>query len=71
MAVTNGFSFPTLPEYLSALKPTKTEERCIALRTPFMQLKQLGVGKQMGKKLEYSKCSYGSIKCCEYSFKKI
>jgi len=48
MAVANGFLLPHLPDSLSSLSPTETEERCTALRIPFMQLKQLGVGKQFG-----------------------
>ncbi|WAR21305.1 hypothetical protein MAR_015279 [Mya arenaria] len=48
MSVANGFSFKNLPDSLSALKPTDTEQRCCSLRMPFMQLKQLGVGRQLG-----------------------
>jgi len=48
MAVANGFLLPHLPDSLSSLSPSETEERCTALRIPFMQLKQLGIGKQFG-----------------------
>ncbi|WAQ99743.1 PIF1-like protein [Mya arenaria] len=44
MSVGNGFSFKNLPDSLSALKPTDTEQRCCSPRILFMQLKQLGVG---------------------------
>ncbi|VDI73405.1 Hypothetical predicted protein [Mytilus galloprovincialis] len=47
-AYNNGFKYNTLPDYLHHLSPTQTEERTVALRIPFMQLKELGVGKQFG-----------------------
>ncbi|XP_053403150.1 uncharacterized protein LOC123564956 [Mercenaria mercenaria] len=48
LSAANGFTLPELPDHLSSVNPTETEERCCALRIPFMQLKQLGVGKQIG-----------------------
>lgn len=48
MSIDNGFSMSSLPEHLASLHSTETEERCTVLRIPFMQLKQLGVGKQLG-----------------------
>lgn len=41
----NGFKYKDLPDNLTELNPTQTEERCVALRIPFMQLKQLVAGK--------------------------
>ena len=48
MAQDNGFCFPTLPDVIKNHHPTETEERCCALRIPFMQIKELGVSKQYG-----------------------
>lgn len=48
MTFCNGFKYEELPDNLNELNPTQTEERCVALRIPFMQLKQLGAGKQLG-----------------------
>lgn len=48
MSVSNGFLFPDIPDIIQKHKPTQTEERCCSLRIPFMQIKQLGFGKQCG-----------------------
>lgn len=48
MAFCNGFKYKDLPDNLTELNPTQTEERCVALRIPFMQLKQLVAGKKLG-----------------------
>ncbi|KAK3104116.1 hypothetical protein FSP39_024549 [Pinctada imbricata] len=48
MCVSNGLEMHDIPEEISKWKLTSTEERCCALRVPFMRLKQLGVGKQYG-----------------------
>ena len=48
MAHANGFEMPTVPEIIQKHQPTQTEERCCSLRIPFMQIKELGVGKQYG-----------------------
>lgn len=50
MTIANRFSLFELPPSLNSYKPTDIEERCTApLRIPFIQLKQLGVRKQLGK----------------------
>ncbi|MDY6842421.1 MAG: DUF6570 domain-containing protein, partial [Pseudomonadota bacterium] len=46
LAVTNGLRFPAVPPPLQGL--TTLEERCIAPRIPFMQLRELGVDRQYG-----------------------
>ncbi|CAG7723295.1 unnamed protein product [Allacma fusca] len=48
LAVFNGFKFPIIPEVLNNLTPL--EERLCALRIPFMQIRSLGVGRQIGLK---------------------
>lgn len=48
MSVSNGFLFPNIPDIIKKHKPIQTEERCCSLRIPFMQIKQLGFGKQYG-----------------------
>ena len=48
LALTNGLEFPSIPPELQLLTPL--EERLCALRIPFMQIRPLGVGKQLGLK---------------------
>ena len=48
MSKNNGFTFPEIPQHIKTLHPTPTEERCCSLRIPFMQIKELGIGKQYG-----------------------
>ena len=48
MSKHNGFKFPEYPDIIQRSKPTPTEERCCSLRIPFMQIKELGIGKQYG-----------------------
>jgi len=48
MSKNNGLTFPEIPQHIKTLHPTPTEERCCSLRIPFMQIKELGIGKQYG-----------------------
>ncbi len=48
LCATNGFVFPPIPEELRGL--TDLEERLIAARIPFMQIRPLGIDKQYGLK---------------------
>jgi hypothetical protein len=45
-ALTNGFKFPMVPDVVTDL--TSLEERLVALRLPFMQIRSLGVDRQYG-----------------------
>jgi Helitron helicase-like domain at N-terminus len=47
-ATSNGLIFPTIPPELSDL--SQLEERCVAARIPFMQIRPLGVDRQLGLK---------------------
>jgi hypothetical protein len=46
LCLSNGFEFPHVPEELKHL--TALEERLVALRLPFYQIKTLGSGRQCG-----------------------
>jgi hypothetical protein len=46
LSLSNGFEFPVIPEALCGL--SQLEERLVAARLPFMQLKCLGSGRQHG-----------------------
>jgi len=48
LALSNGLDFPIIPEVLKNL--TALEERLVALRLPFLQIRSLGVDRQCGMK---------------------
>jgi len=48
LALSNGLDFPQIPDVLKNL--TTLEERLVALRLPFLQIRSLGVDRQCGMK---------------------
>jgi len=48
LAISNGLDFPKIPDVLKNL--TTLEERLVALRLPFLQIRSLGVDRQCGMK---------------------
>jgi len=48
LALSNGLNFPNIPDVLKNL--TTLEERLVALRLPFLQIRSLGVDRQCGMK---------------------
>jgi hypothetical protein len=48
LCLKNGLEFPTIPQEL--LNLTTLEERLVALRLPFIQIRALGIDKQCGMK---------------------